>query len=496
MLLLLRSAGSASVVRPRAPARSDVRGPAALALGWISGPSLALLAGATAVAPFVSALWQNPTGAARASTFDAAPAPLSLRSTPAAAPFAQFDWPLPQRAAPPAALAPLARALALLSAPFPFSQTAWPNPAARPAAVPLDLPQALLGLLAPAVASPFFPPVAANPVLRPTVVEGWGRAALTLTPAFGGAQPFSQTDWPNPRAAEFPAFLRLYSAVAQLSAPVVSPFSQSSWPNPAGPAARAQTDGYRNLAALSFVASAPFSQAAWPAPTAPLPRAQPEPAQRNLPVLTAPPPPMPFRQADWQLAPRAPTRPFDLYAFAPAFATVATPPVAPPFSIGNTRAWFLGLRARATTFPPLARAAVYPTRRRAWLLSEDPMTTLEKRTSESIKFDLDFSQMLAAGETISSVSSIAATPVSAITPLVFGTGVVNVAPVSYYSDLARTIVDHVAPIGTVVQVTISGGQIAVGASVQQYIVRAKVATTINSVVEGTGLMLVNDTPQA
>lgn len=143
------------------------------------------------------------------------------------------------------------------------------------------------------------------------------------------------------------------------------------------------------------------------------------------------------------------------------------------FRYGNLRAWL---------FDSLSRVTTIDARARAWTLSEDVVQILEKRTSEAVRFDLDFSQMLATGETIASVTSVTAAPAG----LSFGVPVLNDAPVAYS--------DHTAAISTVVQVAISGGAIPAGAVVCDYTVRCKVATTVNTLVEGTAILRITDTP--
>lgn len=120
------------------------------------------------------------------------------------------------------------------------------------------------------------------------------------------------------------------------------------------------------------------------------------------------------------------------------------------------------------------------------------MQTLEKRSSEGVLFDIDCSLLLASGETITSVTSITAEPVT--TPAItFGSPVINAAPVTYTDAFGST---RIAAIGKVAQVQISGGKIAAGAQVQDYIIRAKLATSLNNPgpVEATVRLRLNDTP--
>ena len=146
------------------------------------------------------------------------------------------------------------------------------------------------------------------------------------------------------------------------------------------------------------------------------------------------------------------------------------------FVFGNLLAWWVSARTRLSPVQ---------TRGRVWAIRNNIMTTLEKRSAESVTYDLDFSQLLAAGETIASVTALIAEPVTP-TPLTFGAGVVN--------TLAVTYADHVAAIGTVVQVRISGGMVKPTLQVQDYIVRCRVVTSVNPVVEGTVRLQLNDTP--
>lgn len=115
------------------------------------------------------------------------------------------------------------------------------------------------------------------------------------------------------------------------------------------------------------------------------------------------------------------------------------------------------------------------------------MQILEKRTSEQVTFDVDCSQLLATSETISSVTSVTASP----SGLAFGVPVVNVAPVTYTDVSGAT---RTAGIGKVVQVQISGGSIPTGSQTQDYIIRVKVVTNLNPIVEATVRLRLNDTP--
>lgn len=118
------------------------------------------------------------------------------------------------------------------------------------------------------------------------------------------------------------------------------------------------------------------------------------------------------------------------------------------------------------------------------------MQVLEKRTSEQVRYDIDMSALLAAGETISSVSQITAEPTT-VPAVAFGTTAINGSPITYTDAWGSS---RTAPAGTVVQVVISGGKIATGAQVQDYTIRCKVVTNISPLVEGTVVLRVKDTP--
>lgn len=118
------------------------------------------------------------------------------------------------------------------------------------------------------------------------------------------------------------------------------------------------------------------------------------------------------------------------------------------------------------------------------------MQTLEKRTSEQARYDIDCSILLTPGETITGVTSLTAEPVTT-PPIVFGSPAINVSQNTYVDQYGSS---RTVPAGTVVQVQISGGKIATGRQVQDYLIRALVVTNINPAVEATVRLEVNDTP--
>lgn len=118
------------------------------------------------------------------------------------------------------------------------------------------------------------------------------------------------------------------------------------------------------------------------------------------------------------------------------------------------------------------------------------MQSLQKRSSESVRFDIDCSLLLSPGETISSVTSSAASPVTS-PALAFGTPSINAQPSTYTDQFGST---RTTPAGQVVQVQISGGLIPIGAIVQNYVLRFVLVTSLNPAVEATVRLQLNDTP--
>jgi hypothetical protein len=110
---------------------------------------------------------------------------------------------------------------------------------------------------------------------------------------------------------------------------------------------------------------------------------------------------------------------------------------------------------------------ILPVRAVAWLAQETMTQILEKRTAEVITYDVRCSALLAAGETITGVTSVT----SDSTGLVFGTPVVLGSPKTYPDGLTD-------PASTVIQVQISGGTIAGGVPYVDYVVRVQFTTTV------------------
>ena len=115
---------------------------------------------------------------------------------------------------------------------------------------------------------------------------------------------------------------------------------------------------------------------------------------------------------------------------------------------------------------------------------------LEKRTADSATYDIICTGLLAVGELISSVLSIADDQGA----LTYGIPIVNVAPITYPNGTT-------APAGAAVQVRISGGAIPAGSdSLKRGVpnllctVRCKVVTNLSPTLDATVLLLLQDQP--
>lgn len=148
------------------------------------------------------------------------------------------------------------------------------------------------------------------------------------------------------------------------------------------------------------------------------------------------------------------------------------------FCLTTVLTWLLPIRSRL---------ALFAFRSRAWFVKANVMTTREKRSSELRIFDFDFSADLPAGVTITSVISLSAEPITS-PAIVFGSPIINADPVNFTED------GHIAPAGTVVQVSIDGGAIPVNGQFQMYTLRCKANTSNGERIEGTVWLKVNDTP--
>lgn len=114
-------------------------------------------------------------------------------------------------------------------------------------------------------------------------------------------------------------------------------------------------------------------------------------------------------------------------------------------------------------------------------------TTLIKHTGETMLCDFDCSQLLAASETITSVSQVSASPVTdpAIT---FGSPAINTVPAQYPDG-------YTVPAGQVVQVLIGGGSIPAVQRAREYVITVSFATsTAGELRQAKGRLLVTDEP--
>lgn len=108
---------------------------------------------------------------------------------------------------------------------------------------------------------------------------------------------------------------------------------------------------------------------------------------------------------------------------------------------------------------------------------------LEKRTSESIFYDIDCTNILDAVETIETITSIEADQAG----LTFSGAAINPDPVVFPDN-------SVAAIGKVISVQIGGGIIPTPQVNQLYTIRAIFNTTENNTREATVLLNVTNIP--
>jgi hypothetical protein len=108
---------------------------------------------------------------------------------------------------------------------------------------------------------------------------------------------------------------------------------------------------------------------------------------------------------------------------------------------------------------------------------------LEKRTSESIFYNIDCTNILDGIEIITSITSIGSDQAG----LIFTGETINLVPVTF-SDGA------IAAIGKVISVQISGGVIPTLQVNQLYTIRAIFVTSENNIREATVLLNVTDIP--
>ena len=108
---------------------------------------------------------------------------------------------------------------------------------------------------------------------------------------------------------------------------------------------------------------------------------------------------------------------------------------------------------------------------------------LEKRTAESIFYDIDCTNILDTFETIISITSILADQVG----LIFTSNAINSSPVTFPDGF-------IAAIGKVISVQISGGVIPTPQINQLYTIRALFLTSEGNIREATVLLNVTNVP--
>ena len=108
---------------------------------------------------------------------------------------------------------------------------------------------------------------------------------------------------------------------------------------------------------------------------------------------------------------------------------------------------------------------------------------LEKRTSESIWYDIDCTQLLDVGEIISSITSVTADQAG----LVFTAPAINSQPVTF-PDGSK------AAAGKVISVQISAGVVPTGSTNQIYTIRPLFVTSESNIREATVLLNVTNIP--
>lgn len=108
---------------------------------------------------------------------------------------------------------------------------------------------------------------------------------------------------------------------------------------------------------------------------------------------------------------------------------------------------------------------------------------LEKYPGESAMFDIDCSNLLASGETITGTPTMAYTPngMAGGDALTFGTPTVNATPVTYPDG-------RVAAVGKAIQVRISGGTARGTKDGRKYAVRATFDTSAGQTLVASAML--------
>lgn len=195
----------------------------------------------------------------------------TLSGTPAA-PFAQDDWQNPRvkKTETPFWSNDLVRVLAAVPQATPFAQSDFPNPLRLAVRLELrtwrqDLKQNLIGQDAYRPRVEFS---GAPSRTFPVALRGFSQNLLQTTLATPQPAPFSQSDWPIPRAERLPAKqgsgANLLGTTLAPTAEAM-PFSQADWPiRRALPRSAVGIDGVSRIAITATFD--PFSQHDWPIP--------------------------------------------------------------------------------------------------------------------------------------------------------------------------------------------------------------------------------------
>lgn len=165
-----------------------------------------------------------------------------------------------------------------------------------------------------------------------------------------------------------------------------------------------------------------------------------------------------------------------------AAAATCTPQVAGELAGTHTpgRPWVV---------PALTRTFALPARPRQWTATEETdmqrVAPLDKRSSETIDYDIDCSKLLGPGVTLASVAAVAVEPVTS-PALAHGTAVI--------STTVLTINGVRVPAGQALSLQLSGGAPHANHVPQLYYVRVTCNTSAGDVIEATVPVKVDDYP--
>lgn len=245
----------------------------------------------------------------------------------------------------------------------PTAQEDWPNPVLR------TFPQVFLGFVASSAlvllaSLPVVVPRAANATrIQPVVArqDFQQSTPLTLRQVVAGT-PFSQEDWPNPRARPYPVDLLTWFDTPQpVAVAAAAPFVQDEWPNPQR---RAENLELRTWISTLITSVIPFSQTEWPNPTLAR-RASDHSWTQNPTALRSVAAGAPFSQDDWP-NPRGAVGSQDLRTWLQTgvpYSLVGAPFAQDEWPVPSgakasleLRTWLEGIPPPAPTNPPFVQA--------------------------------------------------------------------------------------------------------------------------------------------